>query len=114
MHKSELLEIENVRYLVVRPGEMLMIQLDHLLPPDRLVEMGERLKEMLPSEVKLVITSPGTELEIVDHRSHEVPVYVERLIEALSTGAVLDFRNASVPTLVQQMIRDYGLTDFRM
>jgi hypothetical protein len=64
---SDLLDdLEEVRRLTVRPGDVLVFRFKHALPQERIHRIGEYLKAKLGDDVKILVLDGGTSLDVLE------------------------------------------------
>lgn len=58
-------EVAEVRRLVIRPGDKLVLRLDHLVDESQWENLVRRLRAALGDDVPVLVLEPGADLEVI-------------------------------------------------
>lgn len=58
-------EVAEIRRLVVRPGDKLVLKLGHCLSDAEADDLIGRLREALGDDIRVLILEPGADLEVI-------------------------------------------------
>lgn len=85
----KVVEIDEVQRVKVEPRDVVVVECQHHMPPQALVNVREQLQQIWPNN-RVVVVDQGLKLKVLRERQ-VVPIDVSKECDALATAIVGDF-----------------------